>query len=141
MAECRNVSWIGKRQHKYFEINLIHFFTFTSGLDQWNFVLHPVHSSVTCDPQGDFVRKWVPELAELPTELIHQPWSCPETELVKYNVCLVKDYPERIVTDLEKCRQGSIEDVTEARRNYGEGLIDELNGRDRMVTGIITSLL
>jgi hypothetical protein len=54
---------------------------------------------------------------------------------------LGKDYPERIVTDLEKCRQGSIEDVTEARRNYGEGLIDELNGRDRMVTGIITSIL
>ena len=80
-------------------------------------------------------------MAELPTELIHQPWSCPETELVKYNVRLGKDHLERIVTDLEKCRQGSIEDVTEARRNYGEGLIDELNDRDRMVAGRITSVL
>ena len=138
MAECWNVRWVGKRKQKVFCNKLNSLFTFISGLDQWNFVLHPVHSSSTCDPQGDFVRKWVPELAELPTELIHQPWSCPETELVKYNVCLVKDYPERIVTDLEKSWQGSIEDVTEARRNYGAGLIDELNDRDRMVAGRIT---
>ena len=138
MLECQ-VGW--EKEAKVFCNKLNSLFTFISGLDQWNFVLHPVHSSSTCDPQGDFVRKWVPELGELPTEFIHQPWSCPETDLVKYNVCLGKDYPERIVTDLEKCRQGSIEDVTEARRNYGEGLIDELNGRDRMVTGIITSLL
>ena len=121
------------------KLNLL--FTFHPGLDQWNFVLHPVHSSSTCDPHGDFIRKWVPELADLPTEFIHQPWSCPEMDLVKYNVCFGKDYPERIVTDLEKCRQGSIEDVTEARRKYGEDLIDELNGRDKMVAGIITSLL
>ena len=103
--------------------------------------LHPVHSSSTCDPRGDFIRKWVPELRELPTEFIHQPWSFPETDLVKYNVYLGKDYPERIVTDLEKCRQGSIDDVTKARKNFGEGLIDELNGRDRMVAGMISSLL
>ena len=122
-----------EKEAKVFCNKLDLLFTFTSGLDQWNFVLHPV--------QGNFIRKWVPELGKLPTEFIHQPWSCLETDLVKYNVCLGKDYPERIVTDLEKCRQGSIEDVTEARRNYGEGLIDELNGRDRMVTGIITSLL
>ena len=103
------------------------------GLDQWNFVLHPVLSSVTCDPRGDFVRKWVPELEGLPSEYIHQPWSCSESDLAKYNICLGKDYPERILTDLENSRNGSIKDVTDARRDYGQGFIDCLNGRDRMV--------
>ena len=31
-----------------------------SGLDQWNFVMHPVNAARTCDPRGDFVRRWVP---------------------------------------------------------------------------------
>ena len=113
---------------------LLHWFLISiAGLDQWNFVLHPVHSSITCDPQGDFVRKWVPELAGVPSEYIHQPWLCSQTDLAKYNVCLGKNYPERIVTDLENCRNGSIQDVTEARRNHGKGFIDTLNGRDKMV--------
>ena len=37
-----------------------------SGLDQWNFVMHPVDAAMTCDPKGDFVRNWIPELAKLP---------------------------------------------------------------------------
>ena len=100
-----------------------------------------MYSSVTCDPQGDFVKKWVPELASLPAEFVHQPWLCSQTDLVKYNVYLGKNYPERIVTDLESCRNGSIQDVTEARRNHGEGFIDTLNGRDRMVYSLMQCFL
>ena len=37
-----------------------------SGMDQWNFVMHPVFAAKTCDPDGNYVRKWVPELAGLP---------------------------------------------------------------------------
>ena len=29
-----------------------------SGLDQWNFVMHPIDAAFTCDPKGDFVRKF-----------------------------------------------------------------------------------
>ena len=36
-----------------------------SGMDQWNFVMHPVFAAKTCDPEGDYVRRWVPELAGL----------------------------------------------------------------------------
>ena len=107
---------------------------FIIGLDQWNFVLHPVHSSVTCDPDGSFVRRWIPELSSLPTEDIHQPWSCPPDELDRLKVYLGKNYPNRIILNLEQCREGSLRDVTEARRNYGKGFIDDLNGRDRMVS-------
>ena len=30
-----------------------------SGIDHWNFVMHPVDAAHTCDPNGDYVRKWV----------------------------------------------------------------------------------
>ncbi len=35
-------------------------------LSQWNFVMHPVDAAFTCDPKGDFIRKWIPELSSLP---------------------------------------------------------------------------
>lgn len=52
-----------------------------SGLDHWNFVMHPVDAAMTCDPYGTYVRKWCPELADLPDELIHKPWKCPASML------------------------------------------------------------
>lgn len=51
------------------------------GLDHWNFVMHPVDAAMTCDPYGSYVRKWCPELADLPDELIHKPWKCPAAML------------------------------------------------------------
>lgn len=51
------------------------------GLDLWNFVMHPVDAAMTCDPYGRYVRKWCPELADLPDDLIHKPWKCPASML------------------------------------------------------------
>lgn len=51
------------------------------GLDHWNFVMHPVDAAMTCDPYGSYVRKWCPELSDLPDELIHKPWKCPASML------------------------------------------------------------
>ena len=61
-----------------------------SGLDQWNFVMHPVDAAMTCDPKGDFIRKWVPELSGLPDEFIHIPWKCPPSILRRAGVSLGK---------------------------------------------------
>lgn len=52
-----------------------------SGLDHWNFVMHPVDAAMTCDPYGSYVRTWCPELSGLPDELIHKPWKCPASVL------------------------------------------------------------
>ena len=52
-----------------------------SGLDQWNFVMHPVDAALTCDPNGHYVRRWCPELSALPDDYIHKPWKCPPSIL------------------------------------------------------------
>jgi deoxyribodipyrimidine photolyase len=33
-----------------------------SGMDQWNFVMHPVFAAKACDPDGDYVRQWLPQV-------------------------------------------------------------------------------
>ena len=46
-----------------------------SGVDQWNFSMDPTSGSQ--DPTGAYVRKWLPELAGLPTKYVHRPWTAP----------------------------------------------------------------
>ncbi|XP_049429831.1 deoxyribodipyrimidine photo-lyase [Epinephelus fuscoguttatus] len=99
------------------------------GLDHWNFVMHPVDAAMTCDPYGSYVRKWCPELAALPDELIHKPWKCPASMLRRAGVVLGQTYPERIVTDLEERRSHSLQDVARARVEFGQ-YVDKRTGSD-----------
>ncbi|MFT4994380.1 MAG: deoxyribodipyrimidine photo-lyase [Paraglaciecola sp.] len=62
---------------------------------------NPVKQSQEKDPDGDFIRKWLPELSELPNELLHQPWTLTQMEQQMYGVTLGQDYPEPII-DLEQ---------------------------------------
>ena len=41
-------------------------------------VYNPIKQSLDQDPDGLFIRRWVPELANMPTALIHTPWLSPE---------------------------------------------------------------
>jgi deoxyribodipyrimidine photo-lyase len=40
-------------------------------------IFNPTTQGLKFDPDGRFVREWVPELRSLPAELIHEPWSNP----------------------------------------------------------------
>ncbi|XP_074489244.1 deoxyribodipyrimidine photo-lyase [Sebastes fasciatus] len=99
------------------------------GLDHWNFVMHPVDAAMTCDPYGSYVRKWCPELADLPDELIHKPWKCPASMLRRSGVVFGQTYPERIVTDLEERRSRSLQDVALVRKEFGQ-YVDKRSGCD-----------
>ena len=59
-----------------------------SGLDHWNFVMHPVDAAMTCDPRGAYVRRWVPELGALPDDYVCKPWKCPPSLLRRAGVIL-----------------------------------------------------
>ncbi|KAK7114906.1 hypothetical protein V1264_000887 [Littorina saxatilis] len=86
-----------------------------SGLDQWNFVMHPVDAALTCDPKGDYVRQWCPEFSALPDDFVHKPWKCPPSILRRAGVEIGKNYPHRIITDLEEAREQSLRDVVTIR--------------------------
>jgi len=60
-------------------------------------VYNPVKNGLEHDTEGEFVRKWVPEIAGLPNHLIHQPWTMTEMERVLYGVTLGEDYPQPVV--------------------------------------------
>jgi deoxyribodipyrimidine photo-lyase len=80
-----------------------------SGIDQWNFVLSPENASQ--DPSGEYTRLWCPELAKLSNQYIHTPWKAPSHVLQRAGVQLAVTYPERIVEDLPREREASVEAV------------------------------
>jgi deoxyribodipyrimidine photo-lyase len=56
-------------------------------------IFNPVSQGMKFDPSGDYVRRWVPELARLPAGWIHQPWAAPPAVLHQAGVELDCDYP------------------------------------------------
>ncbi len=64
-------------------------------------VFNPVTQGKKFDPEGAYVRRWVPELAELPTRFVHAPWTAPAAVLEKAGLRLGIDYPEPIVDHAE----------------------------------------
>jgi len=60
-------------------------------------IFNPVTQGEKFDPEGRYVRRWVPELARLPGRWIHQPWRAPAPVLAAAGVELGRTYPRPIV--------------------------------------------
>ncbi len=60
-------------------------------------VFNPMTQGEKFDPAGTYVRRWVPELSQLPNRVIHQPWTASPEELRRAGVELGKTYPQPIV--------------------------------------------
>jgi len=60
-------------------------------------VFNPALQGERFDPDGAYVRRWVPELARLDAKYIHAPWTAPKETLRQAGVALGRDYPEPAV--------------------------------------------
>ena len=77
-------------------------------------LFNPVVQSEKFDKQGEYIKKWVPELKPLSSKAVHEPWKH-ELECQMKGVTLGKDYPHPIV-DLKKSREQHLSRV-EALKN------------------------
>ncbi|MGA7809808.1 cryptochrome/photolyase family protein, partial [Bradyrhizobium sp.] len=60
-------------------------------------VFNPVLQGEKFDPEGAYVRRFVPELAALPAPLIHRPWTASPLELAAASITLGTTYPAPII--------------------------------------------
>ncbi len=64
-------------------------------------IFNPVLQGVKFDPSGDYVRRWLPELAKLQAADIHAPWQAPALALAEAGVSLGRTYPAPMVDHAE----------------------------------------
>ena len=60
-------------------------------------IFNPLSQSLKFDPQGRFIRRYLPQLAALPAPLIHQPWTASPQALKSASIELGRDYPHPLV--------------------------------------------
>ena len=60
-------------------------------------IYNPIKQSIDQDPDGDFIRKWVPELKKVQGKLIHEPWKMTYIDQKSISIELGKNYPFPII--------------------------------------------
>ncbi len=85
----------------------------TTGINP-NRMYNPLKQSQQKDPDGQFLRQWLPELRQLPTCWLHSPWLLPKAQQLQYGCIIGRDYPAPIV-DLQQAQQ-------QARAKLGQWL-------------------
>lgn len=70
-------------------------------------IFAPARQGERFDPDGDYVRTWVPELKDLPAKHIHEPWKAPAAVLRDAGVRLDENYPAPVI-DLRKSREEAL---------------------------------
>ncbi|UCG53428.1 MAG: deoxyribodipyrimidine photo-lyase [Candidatus Latescibacterota bacterium] len=68
-------------------------------------IFNPVSQGERFDPEGQYVRRWVPELGGLPDKWIHRPWQTPSGSLKASGIELGRDYPRPIVDHMAARRR------------------------------------
>tara|TARA_B100001094_G_scaffold76807_1_gene73149 strand:+ start:709 stop:2205 length:1497 start_codon:yes stop_codon:yes gene_type:complete len=78
-------------------------------------IYNPTKQLLDQDPKGEFVRKWCPELKNVPDDFLTQPFMLPDAAQKKYNCIIGKDYPS-ISVDLLKSSKLAREKIYAIKR-------------------------
>jgi len=71
-------------------------------------IFNPVTQGEKFDPEGEYIKKYIPELSDLPNKYLFSPWEAPKEVLTEANIVLGKDYPKPIV-ELKASRERALE--------------------------------
>ena len=79
-------------------------------------IYNPIKNSQEHDTDGIFLKKWLPELKDIPAKLIHEPWKLSSIEQQLYNCKIGIDYPTPII-DIEQTRKTASDVVWNLRKS------------------------
>jgi len=82
-------------------------------------IFNPITQGLKFDPEGEYTKKYVPELKNLPNKYLFSPWEAPKEILESAGIELGKDYPEPIV-DLKISREIALEAFATTKKEINE---------------------
>lgn len=88
-------------------------------------IFNPVTQGLKYDPDGEYVRRWVPELAKLPAKWIHHPWEAPHLLLKEAGVRLGETYPHPMLIH-QKARDRALASYRQFKKRKA---LRNMNGR------------
>ena len=71
-------------------------------------IFNPIAQGIRFDPDGEYTKKYLPELKNIPNKYLYNPWEAPQDILAEANIELGKDYPQPIV-DLKQSREKALD--------------------------------
>lgn len=79
----------------------------------------PVAFGKKTDPQGNYIRKWLPLFHNFPTQYIYEPWKAPQSVQLKTGVIIGKTYPPPLVehTSVSKANMSRMKQAYDAANN------------------------
>ena len=110
---CKDLGLDWRRGEAYFALHLNDFelasnnggwqWASSSGCDAQPYfrIFNPVTQSERFDPEGKFIRRYLPQLAKLSNTSIHAPWNATPVERESAGIVLGKDYPKPVVDHAE----------------------------------------
>lgn len=81
-------------------------------------IYNPVKQSLDQDPDGVFIREWVPELRDVPATFVHEPWKLSPLEQEDLGLRLGREYPERLIDHVAAAKHAR-EQIYAHRREPG----------------------
>lgn len=84
-------------------------------------IFNPVLQGRKFDPVGNYIRRWLPELADIPARFIHNPWEMPAEMQVQLGCVIGRDYPAPVI-DHAFARQRALDVYRKAAQNMDNRL-------------------